>query len=76
MRRGWLVPTALMLVATVAFPCGGSMAYYIDGPLQPATTYADRGLYPIVDMLESTTRDEIRFLPGLVRRPTVRASPA
>ena len=72
MRRGWLVPTALMLVATVAFPCGGSMAYYIDGPLQPATTYADRGLYPIVDMLESTTRDEIRFLPGLVRADSAR----
>ncbi len=61
-----------MTLATVAFPCGGSMAYYVDGPLQPSTSYAERGLYPIVDMLESTARDEIRFLPGLVRADSVR----
>jgi len=72
MRRGWLVPTALMTVATVAFPCGGSTSYEVDGPLVSSVTYSERALYPLIDMLESVTRDEIRFLPGLVRADTAR----
>ena len=72
MRRGWLVPTALMMVATVAFPCGGSNSYDVDGPLASSVTYAERALYPVIDMLDSDTRDEIRFLPGLVRSDTAR----
>jgi hypothetical protein len=72
MRRGWVVPTALMTVATVAFPCGGSNSYDVDGPLASSVTYAERALYPVIDMLENTTRDEIRFLPGLVRADSAR----
>jgi len=72
MRRGWVVPTALMTVATVAFPCGGSLSYDVDGPLASSATYAERALYPVIDMLESDTRDEIRFLPGLVRADSSR----
>ena len=71
-RRGWLVPTALLTVATVAFPCGGSSSYDVDGPLQASVTYAERGLSPMIDMLESATRDEIRFLPGLVLADSAR----
>lgn len=71
-RRGWVVPTALLTVATVAFPCGGSNSYNVDGPLAASVTYAERALYPVIDMLESKTRDEIRFLPGLVRADTAR----
>lgn len=72
MRRAWVVPTALMTVATVAFPCGGSMSYEVDGPLASSATYAERALYPVIDMLESDTRGEIRFLPGLVRADSAR----
>jgi len=72
MRRGWVVPTALMTVATVAFPCGGSTSYDVDGPLVSSVTYAERALYPVIDMLESRIRDEIRFLPGLVRSDSAR----
>ncbi len=72
MRRGWLVPTAMMTVATVAFPCGGSNSYDVDGPLASSVTYAERALYPVIDMLDNVTRDEIRFLPGLMRADSVR----
>ncbi|MDZ7629924.1 MAG: hypothetical protein U5K74_00865 [Gemmatimonadaceae bacterium] len=66
-RRAWVVPTALMAVATVAFPCGGSLSYDVDGPLTSAESFVERALYPRFDMLDNLTRDEIRFLPGLLR---------
>ena len=72
MHRGWVVPTALLTVATVALPCGGSLSYDVDGPLASSATYAERALYPVIDMLESDTRDEIRFLPGLLRADSSR----
>lgn len=72
MRRTWVIPAAMMTLATVAFPCGGSIIYRVDGPLTSAATFADRALYPPLDMLESMTRDEIRFLPGLVRADSAR----
>jgi hypothetical protein len=74
MRRATLVPTALLCVATVAFPCGGSQSYEVNGPLVPLTTFADRALSPIAD-LETMTRDEIRFLPGLLRADSVAMAP-
>ena len=72
MRRGWVIPTALLTVATVAFPCGGSLSYNVDGPLIPAATFAERALYPVYDMLENMTRDEIQFLRGLVTSDSAR----
>lgn len=72
MRRTWLVPTALLMVATVAYPCGGSLSYNVDGPLVSAVTFADRAMYPMPDLFETVTRDEIRFLPGLVHADSVR----
>lgn len=71
-RRTWLVPAALVTVATVAFPCGGSNSHPVDGPLVSSVTYAERALYPVTDMLEGASRDEIRFLPGLVRADSTR----
>jgi hypothetical protein len=69
-----LVPTLLMCVATIAFPCGGSMSYNIDGPLYSAAGFAERAITPYVDM-ESYSRDEIRFLPGLLRADSARFAP-
>ncbi len=65
MRRVSLVPTLLLCVATVAFPCGGSEVYDISGPLLPAREFAERALGPMT-FFEFMPRDEIRFLPGVM----------
>ena len=72
MRRTWVVPAALMTVTAVGLACGGSMVFTVDGPLIPATAFAERALYPLLDLLESTARDEVRFLPGLLRADSIR----
>ena len=66
MRRVSLIPTALLCVATVAFPCGGSNSYDVDGPLQSAAGFADRAISPRFE-LEFYSRAEVRFLPGLIQ---------
>jgi hypothetical protein len=70
-RRVALVPSLLMCIATIAFPCGGSLAYHVDGPLISAAGFAERGIMPTFD-LENLPRDEVRFLPGLLRADSTR----
>ena len=65
-RRMSLLPTALVCLATVAWPCGRSESYSVSGPLVPTATFAERALSPLSDF-EYMPRDEIRFLPGLLR---------
>ncbi|MBC7841368.1 MAG: hypothetical protein H7099_03620 [Gemmatimonadaceae bacterium] len=66
-----LVPTALLCLATVAWPCGGSDSYNVNGPLVPTATFAERALSPLSDF-EYMPRNEIRFLPGLLRAEPAR----
>jgi hypothetical protein len=72
-RRASLLPVALLSVATVAFPCGGSTSYDVDGPLHSAATFADRGFSPWYE-LESYSRDEVRFLPGVMKADSARVA--
>ncbi len=69
-----LVPALCMCVATVAFPCGGSEVYFVDGPLVPARYMGGRALSPMADV-ENVQRDEVRFLPGLLRADSVKFAP-
>lgn len=71
MRRPAIMATLTMCVATVAFPCGGSNSFNVDGPLTSAVTFAERALAPVVD-LDMLTRDEVRLLPGLMRADSAR----
>jgi hypothetical protein len=64
--RKSLLPTVLLCIATVAYPCGGSEVYFVDGPLLQTRYLADRALSPMSDF-ERWPRDEVRFLPGLLR---------
>lgn len=66
MQRRWVVPAAMLTVATVAFPCGGSNSYDVDGPLVTTQTFAERALAPWDDF-EVHPREEMKFLPGLLR---------
>ena len=60
-----LSTVASLCVATVAFPCGGSESYNVNGPLVSNTSFAEAALSPISDF-EYQPRNEIRFLPGLL----------
>jgi hypothetical protein len=71
MRKSTLVPTALLCVATVAYPCGGSQVDFVDGPLVSPQMFAERALMPMVDY-DVRSRDEMRFLPGLLRADSAR----
>lgn len=65
MRCGSLMSAALLCLASVAFPCGGSESYNVNGPLVSNSSFAEAALSPISDF-EYQPRDEIRFLPGLL----------
>jgi hypothetical protein len=64
--RHSMLPGALLCIATVAYPCGGSEVYFVDGPLLQAKYLADRALAPMEEF-RNWPRDEVRFLPGLLR---------
>ncbi len=65
MRCGSLTSAALLCLASVAFPCGGSESYNVNGPLVSNASFAEAALSPMSDF-EYQPRDEIRFLPGLL----------
>jgi hypothetical protein len=65
MSRKPIFPSLLLCIATVAYPCGGSEVYFVDGPLLHTRYLADRALAPMWDF-RGWPRDEIRFLPGLL----------
>ena len=69
-----MVPVVLVCVATVAYPCGGSEVYNVDGPLVPTSAFAERALSPLSDF-EYQPRDEIRFLPGMLLAEPAKMAP-
>ena len=58
-------------IATVAYPCGSSTSFSVEGPLYSAAAFAERAVQPMRDY-DMITRDEVRFLPGLVRADSAR----
>ncbi|MCC7054895.1 MAG: hypothetical protein IT355_16605 [Gemmatimonadaceae bacterium] len=70
-RRSVLVASCTMCVATVAFPCGVSNSFDVDGPLVSAATFGERGMLPLRD-LDFISRDEVRLLPGFLRADSAR----
>ena len=74
MHKSSMIPVALLCVATVALPCGGSEVYNVDGPLVPTPAFAERALSPMSDF-EYLPRDEIRFLPGMLLAEPVKLAP-
>ena len=70
-RKASLVPTAMLCVATVAFPCGSSSSYAVEGPLYTTATFAERAVSPMYDF-DAYTRAEVKILPGLVRADSAR----
>jgi hypothetical protein len=71
MRKPALLPTLLACVATVAYPCGGSQVDFVDGPLASPYGFVERALFS-GPFLDYGPRDEVRFLPGLVRADSTR----
>ncbi len=70
-RRMGMVASMLVGVATVAYPCGTSNSFSVDGPLRSAASFAERAVSPMRDY-ELITRAEVRLLPGLVRADSAR----
>ena len=70
-RRMGMVASMLVGISTVAYPCGTSNSFNVDGPLRSAASFAERAVSPMRDY-ELITRAEVRLLPGLVRADSAR----